>query len=153
MDWRGRAQHKREQGMVSQLVSEAEAFLSGRYLEVARTSGRGVPGWIQCNWIAHAPPEEIVVAAGDPSGSVVRLGSWAWAVRALSEEMVGLTAAETGAIGDLQRGCLVPLELTLMQPAFASILPAEVLSLAVTRLRAHPCPGRRGMPVPPGEEP
>ena len=151
MDWRGRRRHTRARNPATRLADEAEAFLIGRYTETG-DPGAGWPAWARLNWISHAAPEEVVARVGDPGRPLGRLGSWEWAVGALSEELVSIAGGQTPVIDVLQRGCLVPLELTLMQPAFWSVLPAEVVALALTRLRAHPPVRRHGLRGPPPEE-
>ena len=139
MEWPARRQRRRDEDP-SRLVEATEAFLLGRFLEVTASSGSGTPSWAQINWIAHAEPDDIREAPRRtaPTAAPVPIGSWAWAVGVLTQELMALTAAEPDAVRELQRGCLVPLELTMMLPSFWNVMPAEVLTLAVTRLRAHP---------------
>ena len=152
MEWRRRAERTRVVRQVAALVEESEAFLLGRYLETRARSAAGSPVWTRCNWIAHAAPDEIMAAVAGPARLSGRPGSWAWAAGTLADELIRLAGGEPGAVGDLQRGCLVPLELTLMEPAFWNVLPADVVALARTRLRAHPRARRDGLRVPPGDE-
>ncbi len=151
MERRRRSQQRRERLAVVCLIEETEAFLAGRYLEVRAGSDSGRPAWAQLNWLSHADPDEVSDSA--PALGPSRLGSWSWAVAVLTGEVLELTGGDRARIRDLQRSCLIPLELTLMMPSFWNVLPAEVVALAVARLRAHPSVRRRDpTKVPPSDE-
>ncbi len=149
MEWRRGPGRRREGLAVDRLVAETEAFLAGRYLEVVTASGTGSPAWAQLNWLAHADPGDVRNSRRPGPNRPARLGSWPWAVEVLATELLASTSDDTG-VRILQRECLVPLELTIMLPSFWNVMPAEVVTLALTRLRAHPrARGRGPTRVPP----
>jgi hypothetical protein len=133
------------------LVEEASAFLDGRYAEAVADGTTGLPVWAELNRIAHRRPAEVTARRGD--GAVARpvpLGSWAWAEEAIGEELTRLSRGDGERVARLQRECLVPLELSLMSPLFGNVLPAEVVQLAVSRMRMHPAVRGTGRaPAPP----
>ena len=148
----GTGGHRRDRMSADRLVEETQAFLDGRFLEVTVASGGGSPAWAQLNWISHTGPDELGEAARRPPSPPARLGSWAWAVEALTAETVTLACGDPQVVGELQRACLIPLELSMMLPPWWNVLPAEVLALAVQRLRAHPSARRGPTKVAPPEE-
>ena len=115
-------------------VEEASALLSG-----GLTANDEDPVWAQLNCLAHGDPVWLVRDREGRRGcGRERLGSWARTRSDILEELVDLGAGHPAAIEHLQRACLIPLELRLMDPTFSTLLPHEVLVLALTRLRAHP---------------
>jgi hypothetical protein len=78
-----------------------------------------------------------------------QLGWWARARCDILREVIALSAGHPGRIEQLQRECLIPLELRLMDPSFREVHPSEVLVLAPTRLHAHPLAQQQRMASPP----
>jgi hypothetical protein len=113
----------------ARLVAETEAFLSGRYLDALLLDDGGIAAWVWINRLAHADAVDII----DERRVSAPLGSWAWAVDALTETTVTL-------------------ELTMMGPEFTTVLPAEVVALGVRQLqaRAHNDGGGSGPTHPTG---
>jgi hypothetical protein len=138
MDWRKWVLRAPEQTKDEQLVEETEAYLAGRYLDMARPDTEGTPVWAQLNWIAHAPPGALLeraIGCGAPDRFI---GTWAWAVKTLMRELVVLSGGDPQVVLALQRDCVIPVELTLMTPDCRDVLPADAASLVITRMRAHP---------------
>ena len=119
-------------------MEEAEAFLTGRYEAAVTRGAGGVPVWARVNWLAHASPSGLTALALDGRLEPTPLGSWAWAVHELARVIVELAQGNDSLIERLQRECMIPLEMTLLNPQFWPALPAEVVILAVNRLRSHP---------------
>lgn len=138
MDWRKWFLRAPEQTKDEQLVEETEAYLAGRYLDVARPATEGTPVWAQLNWIAHAPPGALLERAIGSDDNDRFIGTWAWAVKTLLRELMVLSGGDPQVVLVLQRDCVIPVELTLMVPHCWDVLPAHAASLAVTRMRAHP---------------
>ena len=114
---------------------EASALLTGQL----ESAGTGIPAWARVNLLAHARPLRIIHERDERRrGAPEPLGSWARTRSDLLEELVDLAGGRSEHIEQLQRACLIPLELRLMEPCFANLLPSEVLVLALTRLHAHP---------------
>jgi hypothetical protein len=132
----------------ARLVAETEAFLSGRYLDALLLDDGGIAAWVWINRLAHADAVDII----EERRVSAPLGSWAWAVDALTETTVTLAAGDPTVVRHLQRSCLVPLELTMMGPEFTTVLPAEVVALGVRQLqaRAHTDGGGSGPTHPTG---
>ncbi len=137
MIWRSRSRMRREQAEVV-LVEEAEAFLTGRYEAAVTRGASGVPVWARVNWLAHAPPSDLTALTLDGRLEPTPRGSWAWAVHELTLEIVELAQGNRSLIERLQRECMIPLEMALLDPHLWSALPAEVVLLALNRLRSHP---------------
>jgi hypothetical protein len=138
MDWRKWVRRAHETSKAGRLVEETEAYLAGRYLEVARPDTEGTPVWAQLNWIAHAPPGALLERAVGREAPDRFIGTWAWAVKTLLHELVVLSGGDPQVVLALQQECVIPVELTLMAPDCWVVLPADAVSLAVTRMRAHP---------------
>jgi hypothetical protein len=138
MDCRKWGPRTQEKAKHEQLVEETEAYLDGRYLDVARPDTEGTPVWAQLNWIAHAPPGALLERAAGCDANDRFIGTWAWAVKALLGELVGLSGGDPQVVLALQRECVVPVELTLMVSECWDVLPADAASVAVNRMRAHP---------------
>jgi hypothetical protein len=105
---------------------------------------------VQLNWLAHGDPESLA-RQGEQAGRhrPERPGSWMRVRTDILQELVGLADGRAEVIAHLQRACLIPLELRLMDPVFGDRLPSEVLVLALTRLRSHPITLDHGSAGPP----
>ncbi len=137
MDWLGRQRRSARRDEAA-LADEAAAFLTGDFAMHLAFTGVGMPAWAQVNSLAHGRPSLLVRDLELRRWVPERVGSWARTTFDILEELVELAAGQTGQIEQLQRECLIPLELRLMEPLFDSVLPSDVLILALTRLRAHP---------------
>jgi hypothetical protein len=135
-------------------VEEAEAFLAGRYGSALQRAG-DVPVWARMNWLAHASPSELKARIEEDRREPAPSGSWAWAVHELNQEIVELAQGDCSQIGRLQRDCMVPLEMALLDPQYWPALPSEIVILAVNRLRGHPVARayRAGIPEGPALDP
>ncbi|MGD0392002.1 MAG: hypothetical protein ABSC41_05105 [Acidimicrobiales bacterium] len=137
MDWFGR-QRRSSRRDEAALVIEASAFLTGDFAVHLASTTAGVPAWARVNSLAHAPPPLLVRDLEMRRYVPARVGSWARITFDILQELVELASGHTDRIEQLQRECLIPLELRLMEPSFDNVLPSDVLVLALTRLRAHP---------------
>ncbi len=143
----------RNRGRVSaqELIEETEAFFAGHYLEATGASDLGTPTWARLNRLTHAAPGEICEWSRAGFGPQPSPGSWPWAVELLSKEMTALSQGDEAVIFDLQRDCLIPVELTLMGWSHHSVLPADLVALCIPCLREHPHVRRhRHSETPPG---
>ncbi|MGA3147160.1 MAG: hypothetical protein ABSF33_06760 [Acidimicrobiales bacterium] len=137
MDWLGRQRRSSKRDEAA-LVNEATAFLTGQFAAHVASTSAGLPTWARVNSLAHARPSVLVRDLELRRHVPERVGSWARTTFDILEELVELASGQKGRIEQLQRECLIPLELRLMAPSFDNILPSDVLILALTRLRAHP---------------
>lgn len=138
MNWRKWVRRAHEETKEQQLVEETEAYLAGRYLDMARPDTEGTPVWAQLNWISHAPPDALLEQAVGHDANDRSIGTWAWAVKTLLRELMALSGGDPRVVLTLQRECVIPVELTVMVPDCWDLLPADAASLAVSRMRAHP---------------
>jgi len=129
--WWQREQHEGTRSDEVRLVEEAEAFLGGWLIEETADWWHPLPGWVLLSVLAHAR-----------RGDIARLtdGRRGWALAYLAEEI--LEAAPTrGALTELQRGALVPLELALLAEGGAgadsrAVLVEQTLG-AIRQYRQH----------------
>jgi hypothetical protein len=120
------------------LVQETELFLGGRVRQYYVETNLMVPPWVEFNWLAHGEPNAIRASVtaqqleeGGPDGT------WTWAIGILARELVAEADAKQYAIVDLQRYCLIPMELALMSHGGNGFLPKHLVALGVFRLRSH----------------
>lgn len=137
MDWFGRQRRRRKRDGLA-LVEEATAFLNGDLAVHLASTGSGIPAWARVNTLAHARPLLLIRDLELRRCVPGRVGSWSRTMLDILRELAELASGEPCRIEQLQRECLIPLELRLMEPSFRDVLPSDVLILALTRLRAHP---------------
>jgi hypothetical protein len=121
----------------SRLAAEAETFLAGGGRE-GWTPDRPMPPWMHINWLAHSTPSEIEERARAEWGLTRPSGSWGWAVSTVARELYVCSHGDDGLVLQLQRDCLIPMELSLMDPERREFLPEQLVALGVPRLHAHP---------------
>ena len=82
--------------------------------------------WARVNWLAHGSPSDLTTQ-GPGKGRLEQppLGSWAWAVDELAREIVDFAQGNGSLIERLQRECMIPLEMALLNPQFWPALPAR----------------------------
>ena len=107
---------RRKTSEAETLVRECEAFLAGNYLDRAEPTLDPPPPWAWLNLLAHGSCDELVDArrrlgAVDEADWWVR--RWRGAQRYLAGEILDACHGDPGALRDLQRRILVPLELEL----------------------------------------
>ena len=96
------------------------------------------PAWVHLNRVAHALPSEIITRARSEMGLGPLTGTWAWATSTLARELLNGSGGDVTIVDQMQRDCLVPMELALMHPGREHVLPRHVVILGVPRLHAHP---------------
>ncbi len=119
-----------------ELAAETEAMLSGRLAD--RWSGDRAPGWVWLNTLAHADWAGLTdIADGSLRG---QRSAWDGALMFLAGELLA-SAGSPGALRDLQRTELVPLELELLAGATPPpATPGGLVSLVrdqLARARSH----------------
>ncbi len=119
------------------LLDETEEFLAGRVLLRYGEAGRPLPVWVAANWLAHAEPAAIEARVRYEAGLQRLGGSWEWAVTTLARELVELAGRRPEVVRQLQRDCLVPVELAVLDQGRADLLPLHLVALGRARLRGH----------------
>ena len=120
----------------AQLVEESAAFLTGQAQELYERRRQPVPTWARLSAVAHAHPASVRYLAEAHHLEFHPWGSWAWAVGRLANVMVAMAPDDQG-LEQLQRTCLVPMELELVgDPEVPVVAATQVLSEACARLRA-----------------
>jgi hypothetical protein len=128
----------RRRGRTGPVLEEAEEILTGQ----ARCRYHGAhppPVWTEVNWLAHADPSAIRDRVGYETGLRRLDDSWEWATTTLARELLDRAGWQRDIVVQLQRDCLVPIELTLLDDVGNDLLPRHLVALAVARLRSHPC--------------
>lgn len=107
-----RRRRRIDSGGGSELATESEAFLVGRYAELVETRGDRVPVWAWTNLLAHGRAGDLRKASSPGWSGPADSRKWRAARGYLSLEV--LEAAESlGSLGEVQETVLVPLELSL----------------------------------------
>ncbi len=92
------------------LIDECQAFLDGRFAQVAAADGGYVPVWAWLNLLAHGTDPELRYAADRLADEV----GWAQARAFLAGEVVDIVDAGRATLAELQHDILVPLELDVL---------------------------------------
>jgi hypothetical protein len=128
----------RRRARTGRVLEEAEGILTGQ----ARCRYHGTahpPVWTEVNWLAHADPAAIRDRVGYESGLRRLDDSWEWATTTLARELLERAGWQRDVVVQLQRDCLVPIELTLLDDVGNDLLPRHLVTLAIARIRSHPC--------------
>lgn len=123
--------------LVECLAGRTESILAGQVRGRYVDEGLPVPPWAELNWLAHAQPSDIRACAAGRPGLNEPTGTWPWALRILARELVAHADENQDPIVELQRQCLIPMELTLMGHGSVGFLPKHLVALGVLRLRSH----------------
>jgi len=110
--------------LTDELGDECDAYLTGGYLEYARSHDLQLSGWMWLNEIAHGSPGTVVSAASRGC----RPG-WDGTTAVLAQAL--LAAAAGTDTSSIQRGVLIPLELELIG---RTVTPRRLVELATSRL-------------------
>jgi hypothetical protein len=119
------------------LIEEIESFLAGYALRSYLDLGLAVPAWANINWLAHGRTADLRERVRLEYGLERLEGSWAWAVSTVARELLE-AGREDSVVLRLQRDCLVPMELALLDQGGRGFLPSHLVAIGVPRLRAHP---------------
>lgn len=131
---------RERRALEAELVSDCEAFLTGRYAERLEAQDVVVPVWAWTNLLAHgseaqlrAAASEAVPAAGDVAAS------WRSARAVLCAELLATSGSAAGCpLGELQGSVLAPLELRLASRAGVGQWHRRTwLEVVRAALRAH----------------
>ena len=149
MDWFGRKRRKFSEDALA-LTEEATALLTGHIMTVALRAGTGTPAWAQVNFLAHGRPALLLRQFElEQQRLPHRIGSWPRTKSDILQELVVLAAGRPERIEVLQRGCLIPVEIRLMESSSITVQPSDVLALALALLHAHPLGLHHRMLLPP----
>jgi hypothetical protein len=132
--WRRNSNPEPDPGAGSEDVgAECEAFLAGRYLEVAVRRDGPIPGWVWLNRLAHTSVTELV----ELSELDHDLGnSWGHVLAALAGDVLAYCRFAGVDVLSLQRDVLVPLELQVMNFNASTVLaPQQLVQLVRDTLR------------------
>jgi hypothetical protein len=138
MRWRSRRLIWGTSEQCAQLVLETEKFLSGHIDTVGAFSSTARPAWVEFNWIAHAPADDVLASVRASDSSPIESSMWAAIVHLLAVELHDLSGGDVGVAATLQRECLLPLELDLLAHPAQGVSPREVFVRGLTSLRGHP---------------
>jgi hypothetical protein len=92
------------------LIDECQAFLDGRFAQLAGVDGGYVPVWAWLNLLAHGTEAELRAAADRLAEEV----GWAQAAAFLAGELIDVVDAGRATLAELQHDILVPLELDVL---------------------------------------
>lgn len=99
------------------LVLEAQCFLDGNYLEIAFSQGRDVPVWAWLSIVAHGDKDSLERASNwlsNHDGIRPELDMWGRVLEHIARQVQGTAQAVGCSLGEIQRGLLIPLELTII---------------------------------------
>jgi hypothetical protein len=118
-----------------QLVTETEAFLAGRIGEVVLGLPLAGEAWIPVNRLAHAPARELLADSCRSRRGGPPWGSWAWALQTVLGEMRDAADGREDRMQELQRGCIVPYELSVLEASYPATAPVDLVAEVVSDLR------------------
>ncbi len=134
--WHRGPKKPKEEPESGDLPQECELFLSGRYVECVRSTGRTIPAWVRVNPLAHGSATDLIglsSVAGD------RLLGWDWAsvIGQLAAEILAAVGDDPARLQELQRDVLIPLELRLADDAVVVMHPAQLAQVVSRELESH----------------
>ena len=115
----------------SVFLQDCAALLSGRLLDRLFASGRYVPPWAWVNKLTHASQVELEAFAENPGTPDQRPELWVWqrTTAFLADELLHSARQSGKGLYELQRSCLLPIELaSLEQPVGPSTMLRVLLS-------------------------
>jgi hypothetical protein len=122
----------------TKLIEETTALLMGRAMSFYQVRKRQPPAWVHLNWIAHGQASEIIERARSETGLNRPSGTWAWATSTFARELLVSSKGDLFTVEQLQRDCLVPIELALMRGGREDVHPEQVVALGIPHLLSHP---------------
>jgi len=123
------------------LGEECEAFLIGRYAQLATACGQPVPPWGWANLLAHSDASELrrVAAEGVPFSVDVSDDRWARAVHRAARVVVAEADRVGAPIALIQDVVLTVIEAWLIDtPSTTPATPEHLFGLVMATLRGHP---------------
>jgi hypothetical protein len=124
------------------LVTECEAFLSGRSAQYLDSQNRLIPVWAWLNLLAHGSERDIAVLAAGEWESPRRASAtsvWRQAFAFLAQELLNQATRQGRPLAEIQRSTLVPIELELAGPRAPTFLkPAGLVTSVLRALTEHP---------------
>lgn len=139
---RGKRERDSSEPVISGLVVEAEAFLSGHYEELLCYRGDRVPLWAHLNSCAHGDLATLQGVLATSSADGYFLDDrwelmWRRARRMFVQELLDKVEGDERRLCQIQRVALVPLELELIaEEAAGKLHPAELVRSFRAALRA-----------------
>jgi hypothetical protein len=130
---RAKAPQERAVPGASAVVSEAEWYLSGKYLEYLYRNSRPIPVWAWINPLAHGTVADLRALAArrspaDPADS------WTAAVFLLARSVLAAVGTDEAALTRLQSRVLAPLELELTDRESPTFGPADLVAVVLGSL-------------------
>lgn len=115
------------------LVEECEAFLGGRYGDVAMAKTKLPPSWVWLNQLAHLNDAGLAELAGGHGGSAGSSPSARWlrATSFLAGELLRAAQGDPDDARRLQSEVLVPLELKWMAGDSATRTPQDLVHVVL----------------------
>lgn len=101
---------QRQDPAAAVLIDECQAFLDGRFAELAGAGEGAVPVWAWLNLLAHGTEAELRAAARVLADEV----GWAQARSFLAGEVIDVVDSGRATLTELQRDVLLPLELDVV---------------------------------------
>jgi hypothetical protein len=131
-----------------ELVTDTDAFLSGRYAEQLAERADQVPPWAWLNLIAHGTHEELVAArpVRRRGGSLQLYSHWVAARSYLIGEVLGALDSGHEPLAEVQRRVLLPLETELSSPVSLVRYPRDLVLRVLAALEADAEERRRRQP-------
>lgn len=120
------------------LAEECEAFLAGHWVDYLAAQGTPIPTWGWVNHPAHATEDELRDTARALEPPRRHADPWSQATSFLALELLDVAAERAVDVSELQRSCLVPLELDLFaDPTACRLNPGQLAARVMSALR-HP---------------
>jgi hypothetical protein len=123
----------------SRLITDAEAFLSGNYVDHLRRHSAVVPGWGRLTAFAHGDLDDLkrvrqpLVERKPARIAESTEEAWRIALQVLAEELMDLVNGDSRFFSLVQRNVLVPLEFELM--AEEDLTPLDLVQFTRAALR------------------
>lgn len=119
-------------------TAACEAFLDGRYLEMACGRGELPPAWVWLSALAHGAESTIASAAASPAAARPELEPWVRVQRLLARRVLEVSQLTAESLTTLQRTTLIPLELSLIGATTGPSTLLRVVSTALDQVVPRP---------------
>jgi hypothetical protein len=138
-----RRNRERSKAAESTLITECEAFLSGRLADHYVAHNQAVPGWAWLNVLAHGSEEQVSSLVDADHAWLPSERSWRQAVTYLAAEVRAVVETTSSSLDELQRAVLVPLEFGLTAENRNPLNPGQVVRTVLDELDRYRAGQRR----------